>query len=61
MHRTPDKVWLVNLKSARLGFLGVDRLSLTSLVYRSQAVPNDWIPDIVKNSAAVGVDSKVES
>jgi hypothetical protein len=32
---------------------GVDRLSTTPLVYRSQAVPDDWIPDGVKRSTAV--------
>lgn len=31
---------------------GVDRLSLTPLVYRSQAVPGDWLPDTVTRPSA---------
>ncbi|CRG87931.1 hypothetical protein PISL3812_04953 [Talaromyces islandicus] len=33
----------------------VDRLSVTPLVYRSQAVPDDWVPDGVTRAAAVAV------
>ncbi len=32
---------------------GVDRLSLTPLVYRSQAVPDDWLPDNAVTKPAV--------
>jgi hypothetical protein len=35
---------------------GVDRLSVTPLVYRSQAVPDDWVPDDVTRAAAVAVE-----
>jgi hypothetical protein len=35
---------------------GVDRLSVTPLVYRSQAVPDDWVPDDVTRAAAVALE-----
>lgn len=35
---------------------GVQRLSVTPLVYRVYAVPDDWIPERVKREAAVAVD-----
>ncbi|KAH8694236.1 ASST-domain-containing protein [Talaromyces proteolyticus] len=35
---------------------GVDRLSLTPLVYRSQAVPDEWVPAGLRKSAVVPVD-----
>lgn len=36
--------------------VGMDRLSRTSLVYRAQAVPDDWVPEGVKREAAISVD-----
>lgn len=38
--------------------LDVDRLSTTSLVYRSQAVPDEWVPEGVKRAATVNVDER---
>ena len=35
--------------------LGVDRLSVTPLVYRAQAVPDEWVPDGVKKSVPLGL------
>jgi hypothetical protein len=34
---------------------GVDRVSVTPLVYRAQAVPDEWVPDGVKKSVPLGL------
>ncbi|KAI1501216.1 ASST-domain-containing protein [Biscogniauxia marginata] len=34
----------------------VDRLTMTPLVYRAQAVPDEWVPDGVKREVAVSID-----
>jgi Arylsulfotransferase (ASST) len=40
---------------------GVDRLSITPLVYRSQAVPDEWVPDGATRAVAVTVGNDGKS
>jgi hypothetical protein len=34
---------------------GVDNLSVTPLVYRAQAVPDEWVPDGVRKFVSLGL------